>query len=151
MSGAVDRPALVVFRGDADLWWQWLLKPGFRHCFVCLNDGRHWLVVDPLSCGLEVGVLTVAAEVDLAAWLRRHALTVVAVRPTRLRRPLPPGLLTCVETVKRVLGLSAPLVVTPWQLYRHLMRLAPAAGPSPPHPAASPNPNPNPNPFCQQE
>jgi len=28
---------------------------------------------------------------------------------------------TCVEAVKRVIGLHARFIITPWQLYRHLM------------------------------
>ena len=52
--------AWVVFCGDADLWWLRLLRPGFRHCFVALNDGTHWITMDPLSPHLEIAVQPVA-------------------------------------------------------------------------------------------
>ena len=29
---------------------------------------------------------------------------------------------SCVESVKRILGIRAGLVLTPWQLYRHLYK-----------------------------
>ncbi|WP_029009098.1 hypothetical protein [Azospirillum halopraeferens] len=115
--------ALVAFSGAAELWWLRLLRPGFRHCFVVVNDGRHWVLLDPLAPFTDVAVLEVDAAFDLAGWLRARGMAVVPARPRRgLTRPAPWAPFTCVEAVKRVLGLHAPLVVTPWQLYRHLVR-----------------------------
>jgi hypothetical protein len=37
---SADPYALVVFAGHTDVaWLRRLLRPGFRHCFVALNDG----------------------------------------------------------------------------------------------------------------
>jgi hypothetical protein len=42
-------------------------------------------------------------------------------RPALRSRPgFAPAPLTCVTVVKRVLGIHAPWVWSPWQLYRHL-------------------------------
>jgi hypothetical protein len=46
------------------------------------------------------------------------------IRPAP-RRPAPLRPYTCVEAVKRILGLHAPWVITPWQLYG-LLRKQPA-------------------------
>jgi len=127
-AGAAAAPptAWVVFRGEAPLWWLRGLRPGFRHCLALLNDGRHWLVVDPLAPFTDVAVLDLPPDHDLPGWYRARGLTVVAAPVRRgLTRPAPWGPFTCVEAVKRLLGLHAPLVVTPWQLHRHLTRLAP--------------------------
>lgn len=117
--------AWVVFRGDTPLWWLRLLKPGFRHCLVLLNDGRRWVVVDPLAPFTDVAVLELPPGFDLPGWYRDQGLT-VDVAPLRrgLTRPAPWGPFTCVEAVKRLLGLHAPFVVTPWQLHRHLTHAA---------------------------
>ena len=114
--------AWVVFCGDADLWWLRLLRPGFRHCFVALNDGTHWITVDPLSPHLEIAVQPVAAGFDLVGWFaeRGHAVVAAPVRRD-LDRPAPWGPFTCVEAAKRVLGLHDRWVLTPWQLYRRLL------------------------------
>ncbi|HYD65520.1 hypothetical protein [Azospirillum sp.] len=113
--------AWVVFSGAAELWWLRLLRPGFRHCFVALDDGRHWVVVDPLAPFTDVAVLGVPAGWDVPGWFRSLGMTVVAAPVRRgLTRPAPWGPFTCVEAVKRVLGLHAPFVLTPWQLYRRL-------------------------------
>ncbi len=119
-----DAPRVwVVFRGEAELWWLRLLKPGFRHCFALLHDGRHWVIVDPLSPFTDVSVLDLPAAFDLPGWYRGMGMA-VAPAPVRrgLTRPAPWAPFTCVEAVKRLLGLHAPAVLTPWQLYRRLAR-----------------------------
>lgn len=112
--------ALVVFSGRADLAWQRLLRPGFRHCCLILEDGGSWLLVEPLATRLQVRRLG-PVTAGLRARLQRAGLTVVETEPwPPLPHPAPPGLWTCVETVKRGLGIRAIWVQTPWQLYRFL-------------------------------
>ena len=121
--GTTPPRAWVVFCGQAELWWLRVLRPGFRHCFVALNDGGHWVVVDPLAPFTDVAVLGLPAEYDLPDWFRGLGMIVVPAPLRRgLTRPAPWGAFTCVEAVKRVLGLHAPFVLTPWQLYRRLTR-----------------------------
>jgi hypothetical protein len=137
-SGEAPSPApraWVVFSGVAALWWLRPLRPGFRHCLVALDDGRHWVVIDPTAPRTDVAVLERAGVPDLPDRFRALGLTVV---PAAVRcgatRPAPWAPFTCVEAVKRVLGLRAPFVLTPWQLHRHLTRHAlpvPAAEPAP--------------------
>lgn len=111
--------ALVVFSGRADLWWLRLLKPGFRHCFVALKSPCGWVVVEPLSHRTEIFLVDPA--LDLARWYRQHGLTVVEVVPTAPHaRTAPWRPYSCVESVKRILGIQAGSVLTPWQLFRFL-------------------------------
>lgn len=119
--------ALVVFSGRAGVSWLRWLRPGFRHCFVALDDGIEWLTVDPLLHRLEVRASGLSSEFDLASEYRRMDLVVleVALAPVALRAA-PPGLFTCVETAKRLLGIRAWRILTPWQLYRFLSRAAAA-------------------------
>ncbi|HYD97765.1 MAG TPA: hypothetical protein VEH84_00155 [Alphaproteobacteria bacterium] len=122
---AAGARAWVAFTGRADLWWLRLLRPGFRHCLALLHDGRHWIVVDPLAGCTEVAVVRLPPGGDLADGYRAAGWTVV---PAPLRRPMarpaPWSPFTCVEAVKRVLGLHDRRVLTPWQLYRRLIALA---------------------------
>ncbi len=113
--------ALVVFSGRAGLWWLRLLRPGFRHCFVALRGATHWVVVDPLSHRTCVAIIPHPPEFDLATWYRRHEMTVVETRVIATREALAPiRFYSCVESVKRILGIHAGYVLTPWQLFRHL-------------------------------
>jgi hypothetical protein len=126
---AIDRApplyarALVVFSGRTGVAWLRWLRAGFRHCFVAVDDGVEWLTVDPLLHRLEVRATGLPSDFDLAAEYRRMGLTVAEISPAAVPlRRAPLGLFTCVEAVKRILGIRARCVVTPWQLYRFVVR-----------------------------
>lgn len=115
------RQALVVFSGQADLWWLRLLKPGFRHCFVALSGPAGWVVVDPLSHRTCVAQIPDTQEFDLSHWYRQHGLTVVPAKVfSPPKRAAPVRAYSCVESVKRILGIQAGWVLTPWQLFRYV-------------------------------
>lgn len=115
--------AWVVFTGQTDLAWLRVLRPGFRHCFLALNDGRHWLTLDPLATYTDIAVQPVSAMQDLADWYRQQGLTVVEAPVVRThRRSAPLGPFSCVEAIKRTLGIHDRWLITPFQLYRYLCR-----------------------------
>lgn len=115
-----NQKAWVVFSGQTDLAWLRILKPGFRHCFVLLHDGRSWITLDPLSNYTDINIHHLPPEFDLPAWLRSRGHKVVEAKLKQVRKPAPFMLFTCTEAVKRVLGLHERFIITPWQLYRHL-------------------------------
>lgn len=118
----VPQQAWVVFSGQTDMAWLKWLRPGFRHCFVLLNDGRQWFSLDPLSNHMEVQVYNhLSGEFDLPGWLKKRGHKVVKAPVMRShRKPAPVMIFTCVEAVKRVLGLHKARILTPWQLYKFL-------------------------------
>jgi len=124
--------ALVVFSGQTELAWLHLLRPGYRHCFVLVEspgepevDVRRaaWVLYNPLSSGTQIAVWPSMDKTTISDWLCQQGYTVVEThaRPTTARvfgwRPY-----TCVEAVKRVLGLHAPAVFTPWQLFKAIKK-----------------------------
>ncbi len=113
---------LVVFADDASCVWLQLLRRGFRHCFVVMRAGSVWLACEPLKDRIELDVLALPPEFDLAAFYGAQGHRVLQGRrpPPRPRRPFTPAPLTCVTVVKRLLDIHAPRVWTPWQLYAHL-------------------------------
>ena len=112
----------VVFSGQADLPWLKIFKPGFRHCFVLLDDGSHWITVDPLSNYTEVLIHKVPHEFNMPLWLKDRGYKILKASLDRKRNSAPWMVFTCVEAVKRVLGLHKRFIFTPWQLYRHLIK-----------------------------
>jgi hypothetical protein len=113
-----DQVAIVVFSGETSLKWLKLLRPGFRHCFVLVRRRDCWVIYDPLSHRTNLAVVAGPSLGELAEWYRVRGLQVLetTVRPAPMRSaPLRP--FTCVEAVKRVLGIHAPWITTPWQLY----------------------------------
>ena len=119
---SITQKAWVVFSGQADLPWLRMLRRGFRHCFVIIHDGSTWLSVDPMLHRMEVYAHHhLPKDFDLPCWLENRGQRVIPVdRGATPVRPAPWGFFTCVEAVKRVLGIHARFVVTPWQLYRYL-------------------------------
>lgn len=116
-------PALVVFDDDTTLKWLRPLRTGFRHCFVAVRRGDRWVICNPFSHYTDLDVVDGFTPHELAVWYRRHGLRVVetvATTPPAKCAPLRP--FTCVEAVKRAIGLRAPWVFTPRQLHRHLTR-----------------------------
>ncbi|OFX08361.1 MAG: hypothetical protein A2516_11325 [Alphaproteobacteria bacterium RIFOXYD12_FULL_60_8] len=115
------RRALVVFSGQTDLPWLRALKPGYRHCFVSLSDGARWITLEPLSHCTEISHYPDTEGFDMKAFYLSHGLTVVETRLRKVPRACAPlWFSTCVEGVKRVLGLHEPWIITPYQLYRFL-------------------------------
>jgi hypothetical protein len=122
LDAPIYRRILVVFCGSSLSWLRWL-RPGFRHCFAAVDDGASWLTVDPLLHRLEIRSTGLPSGFDLAGEYRRLGHAVVEIVPAPVPQCCAPlGLFTCVEAIKRLIGLRARFVVTPWQLYRSLLR-----------------------------
>ena len=124
MSSEYDRTqekALVAFSGETDIPYLKILKPGFRHCFIILRTPDRWISIDPLAHMTRIDLHDIPQGHNVPALLKEHGLTVVE---TYLRDaalvPSPPMFCTCVEVVKRILGIQRWDIWTPWQLYRHL-------------------------------
>lgn len=115
----------IAFGGEADQPWLRPLRRGFRHCFAALRDEAGWTVLEPLSGRLLVARLAVPASYDLPGFYRRAGLAVVgpfAPGPVRARR-LPVLMpFTCVGLCRAVLGGGAPFALTPWGLFRRLVK-----------------------------
>jgi hypothetical protein len=114
--------AVVIFTGVGSHPLAKWLKPGFRHCAVAVQDGDSpWILIDPAE-GVPNFRIMGAHDFDLAAFYREIGETVVetVVKAEPLQWPL--AMANCAGMVKAVLGLRAPLVVTPYALYRRLTR-----------------------------
>lgn len=120
--------AVVVFTGDRQFSWLSWLKCGFRHCFVLQRLETGWVLIDPLCGRLSIQYL---ADLPLAKILHHYsaagAIPVPIFKqsnPHKQRRGSFLTLLqpmTCVAIVKTVLGLRAPFIWTPWQLFERLL------------------------------
>ena len=113
--------ALVVFHGHGDHWLSRLLRPGFRHVFCAIDDGRYWIAIDGKMGVPEIKVVA-GADYDLESFYLDQGFTVLATTMGRYPPPGPIAIANCVGMVKAVLALSAPLAVTPYGLYRRLTR-----------------------------
>lgn len=122
--GQPHQQAWVVFGAQADLPFLRLLKAGFRHCYVLIHDGCHWMTVDPMLHYMDVRVhYDIDPAFDFPAYLRAGGYDVVPASIARHgRKPAILRPFSCVEVVKRYLGIRNPFVLTPWQLRRYVQK-----------------------------
>lgn len=120
---ALTRTYAVVFGHRAERrWWDVFTRPGFRHVWILSVDERFGGTT-VLHCGWDMfaarwspsDVGVVAREIA-----EKHAGIVLLVETKIAAAFMPRPFLTCVEVAKHALGIKAPLVLTPYQLYRHL-------------------------------
>lgn len=112
----------VAFSGECDFAPLKILKAGFRHCFVLMRCPSGWVVIDPLLHKTDVSLIAVD---DLPRALRLQGC--IVVRAPNMGEPSRKCLVspfTCVEAVKRIIGLRGFWVMTPFALYRRLSVLS---------------------------
>jgi hypothetical protein len=115
----------LVFRdlppGEARSWFWRLLKPGFQHVEVWQSYRQVWLRVEP---GMEMAAVEAYETPPWENFPVEWNATVVrvqrAVPKHKLRSLFFVGPITCVELAKAFIGLNAPFVRTPHQLYKAL-------------------------------
>lgn len=115
----------VAFGEHTDIWWLRCLKKGFRHCLALVKTKQGWLIYDPLLHKTDMRFITGQTSNDLPRVLREQGFVVVKAPlelPVKRRVSLKP--FTCVEAIKRLIGLQSFWVVTPYGLYRRLHELA---------------------------
>lgn len=107
------------WRTRSPLWR--LLKPGFQHVEAWRHDDGIWIRIEPCFEFLTTEAHVVPPWEFLPASVHPTFLQVKRWVPQHaLREPFFFGPWTCVEIVKAVIGLRAPFVRTPWQLYKRL-------------------------------
>ncbi len=114
--------AWVVFSGQTDLPWLRILKKGYRHCYILLDDGKHWITVDPLSNYTDISVHDMPLNFNLSLWMKNRGHMIVPATIEHRDKQAPWMPFSCVEAVKRILGIHNAFIFTPWQLYRYLQK-----------------------------
>lgn len=120
----------LVFRNlpdRANRSWLWsLLKPGFQHVECWRQAGKDWIRLEPCFEGIVLEPYNHRPQVQ--PWVPGCDPTFLQVRhevpKNKMHTPFALGPLTCVEIVKAALGVHAPFVRTPWQLYKLVRKWA---------------------------
>ena len=118
--------AIVVFHDNDEHPLSWMLKKGFKHCFVCVNTGRYWVRVNLTS---PIPEIKVEADFDynLVDFYREMGYTVIYTRQrlTRMKwyNPFFGTLMVanCVGLVKTILSINT-LSWTPYSLFKELTK-----------------------------
>ena len=110
----------IGFSRDTEVKSLKLLCRHFRHCFATIKTPQGWVLVDPLSCFLELSIFSNDPQFDVPGYLTRQGYTVVQAYPQRLYTPAPLAFISCVGVLKRFLGIRKRLLLTPDQLFKYL-------------------------------
>lgn len=108
---------MVCFSDCGPVWWRFITRRGFRHCFAITKDHRWgvWIVYEWSRHGVDLYLAdTDQIEAILSGIYERGGEVWWMYRRTGTKR-LVRGPATCVTAVKHLLGLDS-LAVTPWQL-----------------------------------
>ena len=110
--------AYVAFGGNSTRWWTHFLKKDFYHVALLIGNGFEWLLIDPIAHYTD---LILIRRKNAPQILREKGYRLIRATPTvpsKIKFHLRP--FTCVEAVKRFLGITNPKIWTPYQLFLYL-------------------------------
>lgn len=112
----------VVFVDDPGPFFLKILASGFRHCFMAVTyDDKHWVIIDHLYPYTALKVLTPdEIQVEVDKWIENGYTVLNTKLNDVINENAHFGMLTCVETTKRILKLNVWWIQTPWQLYWYI-------------------------------
>lgn len=94
-------------------------------CYLRLYKTGRWLELNPLSNQFLAAIYDYPPDFDFPGYIRtrrnvRLCRVEIAAAPPKCA---PLSFFTCVEFVKRVIGLHDCFIHTPWQLYQKISKL----------------------------
>lgn len=106
-------------------WYFKWFKPGFTHCYIMKKSegGCFWLVVNPVWSHVIVDYRSVETFPTVRDYAGSHALVLeykAFIDPYSKVWAL--GVNSCVDVVKRFLGIRRFTLFTPYQLYKYLRK-----------------------------
>ena len=116
---------IVFIESTYDSWFMRRLQPGFKHVYAMKKTeaGNFWQIVDPLRPHLKVYQELVSMYPHPRAFAGPDAIILpITANIDRAGKVGTLSIFTCVDVVKALIGIRAPLVFTPWQLYKYIMR-----------------------------
>ncbi len=106
--------AYVIFsKAKSNGWMFKLLHPMISHCFLIIPDRGRWIIYDNSVMG--VSIFTVDSHGDIM-----HESIAIKVNLDSVGGYF--NLNTCVSSVKAMIGITNPFIVTPYQLFKRLSK-----------------------------
>ena len=99
-----------------------LLKHGFRHCFLFFVFFYNSFILDPISNRIDLSFVPISIDYLVELFEKNNIKMVYIAERFENKKISTSGVFTCVEVVKRVLGISKPFIITPFRLYNFLIK-----------------------------
>ena len=110
----------VAFGGRRTYFWTHFLKKNYNHCFLVVGFGFWWTIIDPVLAFTDIFSLQ---STDIKKVFAEKGYTLVKAKiDYDYKKVLHLRPLTCVESVKRFLGITNPWIFTPYQLYKYIKK-----------------------------
>lgn len=124
----IKQDYFVVFTSSPHSWWSWwnlFTRPGFEHVvlFTYSEADGIWLYIDWAFSGLRVWLLSSREMSDIMGFLKKRDATVVRMSRSENLRGLYFTPAYCVAVVRHILGIPGWTFMTPYQLYRKMIKL----------------------------
>jgi len=117
----MGKDAFVVFEDNTTLWWLKFLKRGFRHCKMYIKITKKiYIEINPLSNQMFIFMHVFEKESEFNKVIHRKIYLKTKVKDAPLKTA-PFGVFTCVEAIKRAVGIHKFSIITPYQLYRYIL------------------------------
>lgn len=124
--GYRERTFYIVFAPAEKYVWSPFLKKNFQHCYVIEKLDTIWLACDPTRLGLNITLPPCTAEHPLIENMMmldyRIRILEVITKGQVGSFLMKPKILSCVSVVQYVTGISLFLCVTPFSLFKNLLR-----------------------------
>ncbi len=116
----------VIFTSSkSSMWWTKLTRKDFGHVFVVdsICADYFWLIIDPIQTHTDTFTIPKSIEPTIEGLVGNECIIVecnpiIDINATCFTLSLN----TCVDTVKRILGIRSAFIITPYQLYNKLTR-----------------------------
>jgi len=107
-------------------WWDYLFRTreGFRHCFLAHWCGwsQRWLVIDWRQSKTDFIIMYDFELEKMLTGIHAEKVTVVRFEPAPDNEDRGMLISYCSNMISRYLGLGSPALLTPFGLYRRLLR-----------------------------
>ncbi len=115
--------AFLVYE-ETDRWWRVLLKAQFHHVSIVLMTEHNYIVLNSRGAGVDVFIQGCESTDDVEKRLYGlyTGIQEVSIPTFKTNEDVPMGLFTCVEFVKRVVGIRNRWIQTPSQLYNYIQK-----------------------------
>ena len=116
----------VVFKNSTnDNFLTPYLQDGFKHCYVMkeTNGGFLWQIVDCTQSHIDVRIVSTDEYAHPRVFAGPDAVilpVLTTINPKNKMARL--CVFSCVEVVKGCLGVDNPFILTPYQLYKYLIK-----------------------------
>lgn len=112
----------VVFSPFTDLFYLKCLRKGFRHCFLILENNGVLFIVDPLASKIQLSSIFIDKTLFFNILIMNNMTILKTSFFDITKTSWKFGIFTCVQVIKRILGIYNFRIITPYQLYKFLIK-----------------------------